>query len=253
MLNDIGRFRELPRWRRDFKSEWKKAMRTPIIMPLNKKYQPDIKHFICTCPHFVVSRFLLCKHLVRQFKPVNPKFFLEVTRNRCIPFWSHPSLKPLSSTVEGWPVHPEVPEIDGDNDVCMERYNRRNMVKNEVVDSNLEPEGEDDGDDDGDDALVDTWEDGDNVERKTCKEAMENNVQLIREFCDGLDYQLQFQDPRFLRTLEKEGGRFLKLARDCLRHERRYNSSQTASPTTWEGSTANTLFYRSCPRRDQQT
>jgi len=79
MLNEIGRFRELPKWRKDFKAAWKKAMRTPITIPLNERYQPDIRRFVCTCPQFVVSRFLICKHLVQQFHPVNPRFFLEVT------------------------------------------------------------------------------------------------------------------------------------------------------------------------------
>jgi len=79
MLNDIGRFRELPKWRKDFKAQWKKAIRTPITMPLNKRYQPDVKQFVCTCLQFIVSRFLICKHLVQQFHPVNLQFFLEVT------------------------------------------------------------------------------------------------------------------------------------------------------------------------------
>src|SRR6266702_5773630 len=100
MLNEIGRFREHPKWRKDFKAAWKKAMRTPITIPLNERYQPDIRRFICTCPQFVVSRFLICRHLVQQFHPVNPRFFLEVMRKQCSPFWSHPSLKPLSTAAE---------------------------------------------------------------------------------------------------------------------------------------------------------
>jgi hypothetical protein len=36
MMNDIGRFRELPLWRKDFKAAWKKAMKKPITMPLKK-------------------------------------------------------------------------------------------------------------------------------------------------------------------------------------------------------------------------
>jgi len=55
MLNDIGRFHELPKWRKDFKAQWKKAIRMPITMPLNERYQPDVKRFVCTCLQFVVS------------------------------------------------------------------------------------------------------------------------------------------------------------------------------------------------------
>ena len=42
VLNDIGRFCELPQWRKNFKSEWIKAMRTLITMPLNEKYKLDV-------------------------------------------------------------------------------------------------------------------------------------------------------------------------------------------------------------------
>jgi hypothetical protein len=116
MLNDIGRFRELPKWRKDFKAEWMKAMRTDIMMLLNERYCPDTKHFVCTCPRFVVSRFLLCKHLVQQFHPADPQFFLKVTRNRTLPFWSHPSLKPLAMATDARELNsndPAAAEGDG--------------------------------------------------------------------------------------------------------------------------------------------
>ena len=79
MLNDIGRFCELPKWQKDFKFDWLQAMRMPITMPINEKYHPNAKDFVCTCPRFAVSRFLLCKHVVQLFRLVNPRFFLEVT------------------------------------------------------------------------------------------------------------------------------------------------------------------------------
>jgi len=59
---------------------------------LHDKYRPDPQRWVCTCPHFVVSRFLICKHLVQSVCPVNPEFFFEVERNRSTPFYSHPGL-----------------------------------------------------------------------------------------------------------------------------------------------------------------
>ncbi|KAI9428697.1 hypothetical protein BJY52DRAFT_1133908 [Lactarius psammicola] len=119
------------------------------------------------------------------------------------------------------------------------------MAGNKIDDSNLES--------DDDDALIDTRENGDEFERKTCKEEMENHIHLIRDFCDGLEFQVKFQDPRFLRTLEKEGAGFFRLAQNCLSRERRQNSSRAASPSTWERSTVNALFYRSRPCHDRDT
>ncbi len=131
------------------------------------------------------------------------------------------------------------------NDKAVEVYNQLNMAANEIDDSN--PESDDD------DALIDTRENGDESEKKTYKEDMETHIRLIRDFCDGLEFQIKFQDPQFLRTLEKEGAGFLRLAQNCLSCERRLNSSRAASPSTWERSTANALFYRSRPCRDHNT
>jgi hypothetical protein len=144
------------------------------------------------------------------------------------------------ATADQW-LDTVVADGDGDNKRCVEVYNQWNMARNEIVDSNFESDDSDD--DNNNSTLVNTWEDGGNIERKTCKEEMENNIRLIRDFCNGLEYQVQYQDPRFLKTLEREGARFLRLARDCLSREKRLNSSRAASPVTWESSTSNTLFY----------
>ena len=210
MLNDIGRFRELPKWRKDFKFEWIKAMKTQITMPMNEKYRLDINRFVCTCPQFVVSRFLLCKHLVQQFCPVDPRFFLEVTRNCTLPFWSHPFLKPLATAANVTePKLTDCPKETDGNDVDPV-YNRLNLAAYAI--------------DDDDDGLIDTEGGGDNTEKNAVKEKMEDYIRIIRDFCDGLEYQLKFQDLRFLTTLEKDGAGFIRLAQNCLSRERQQNS-----------------------------
>ena len=50
---------------------------------------------------------------------------------------------------------------------------------------------------------------------------MRAHIKNLREFCDGLEYQLQFNDYRMLDVLEREGGSFLNLVEDCLRKEGR--------------------------------
>ena len=50
---------------------------------------------------------------------------------------------------------------------------------------------------------------------------MHAHIKNLREFCDGLEYQLQFNDYRMLDVLEREGGTFLNLVEDCLRKEGR--------------------------------
>ncbi|KDR78681.1 hypothetical protein GALMADRAFT_1262756 [Galerina marginata CBS 339.88] len=50
---------------------------------------------------------------------------------------------------------------------------------------------------------------------------MKAHIKNLREFCEGLEYQLQFNDYRMLDMLEQEGGSFLNLVADCLRKEGR--------------------------------
>ena len=260
MLIDVGRFRELPKWRKDFKADWKKAMETLITMPINDAWRPNAKRFVCTCPRFVVSRFLLCKHVVQLFHPVNPRFFLEVTRNRTLPFWSHHSLKPLIEDTDATEEdldHPLATGGDGDDNAWSWLNMAGQNFEDESDDGRNDNEGEgnegEGNEGEGDDGLVDTEERWANADKKTYKEKMENYIRIIRDFCDGLEYQVNFQDPRFLTTLEKDGAGFLRLTQNCLSRERRLNSSRAASPSTWEKSTANAMFYRARPTRDHAT
>src|SRR5882724_3377717 len=69
------------------------VLNTPITLPLNSKYRPDPKAWVCTCPYFVKSRFLVCKHLIQSVPTMLPTFFLEVTHHRTTPFWHHPALQ----------------------------------------------------------------------------------------------------------------------------------------------------------------
>ncbi|KAF8224163.1 hypothetical protein L208DRAFT_1107409, partial [Tricholoma matsutake] len=50
---------------------------------------------------------------------------------------------------------------------------------------------------------------------------MRRHIGLIRDFCDGLEFQLPFNDYRMLEALEREGEQFLRLVEDCLRKEGR--------------------------------
>jgi hypothetical protein len=54
---------------------------------------------------------------------------------------------------------------------------------------------------------------------------MRRHIALIRDFCDGLEYQLPFNDYRMLEALEREGGQFLRLVEDCLGKEGRLKAS----------------------------
>ncbi|KAI6042139.1 hypothetical protein EDC04DRAFT_2564610 [Pisolithus marmoratus] len=181
LLSDTGRFHELSSWQKKFKSQWQQASMTSITLPLSPKYHPDTHKWVCTCPQFIKSRFLVCKHLVQAMHPVSPTFFLEVARRGSI--------------------------------------GEREMSK-----------GEEDEEPDGN--MVDT----------AAVVKMDQQT-----FKDGLEYQIQFGDHQMLNTVEREGTLFIWLMENCLDHERRENSSHMRSPTTWDKTMANMMFYHSCP------
>ncbi|KAG1830000.1 hypothetical protein EV424DRAFT_1292985, partial [Suillus variegatus] len=56
-------------------------------------------------------------------------------------------------------------------------------------------------------------------------ERFEAHIRNLREFCDGLQYQIQFNDHRMLNAVEREGASFIRLMENCLDRERRENSS----------------------------
>ena len=92
----MGCYRKLPSWQKHFKREWKKLANTPIKMSINPKYWPDKLRWVCTCPYFVTSHFLVCKHLVQ---PVGPIW--------TTPFWLHPVLQ-----LEGYQISMNSPMAD---------------------------------------------------------------------------------------------------------------------------------------------
>jgi len=58
--------------------------------------------------------------------------------------------------------------------------------------------------DESDEDVVDT--EREMIGGKTFGERMTEHVTLLRDFADGLEYQLQFNDHRMLDRLEREGG-----------------------------------------------
>lgn len=235
LLTETGRYRELSSWRKGFKKQWRKLEKTPITLPLNDAYKPDVKRWVCTCPAFVVSRFLICKHLVQSMHHVPPVFFLEVKRYRNTPFWRHGALKPQD-------------ESSGEETETSAASGRGADEYNDDV--------EDDGGENDDDSEE---EDGDNAfethhNGHTFEETIGDEIDLILNFAKGLQHQVQYRDQRMLNTLQREGASFLRLARACMEKERRTNSTRSSTVATWEKSTSSAMFYRARPTVvDQRT
>lgn len=81
------------------------------------------------------------------------------------------------------------------------------------------------------------------------REEMREHVDLTRDFADCFKYhcQIQFGDTKTLEVLEREGSKFLHLARCCL--EKNVSTPQTASSDTWEVLTTVAMRFRPSPLR----
>ena len=190
LLKESARYLELLSWHKGFKKIWRKLEETPITIPINDAYRPKVNEWICTCPAFAVSRFLVCKHLIQRVQRVPPVFFLEADRFREPPFWRHKSLRPL------------------------EEYRDETLavavtIGGPVEESHKNPDFGDEGDEDdadGTDFDDEDEDDGNNGTHQhdgsTFEEAMTANIDLILDMAAGLKHQLQFQDQQLLNALQ---------------------------------------------------
>ncbi|KAJ7347419.1 hypothetical protein DFH08DRAFT_699484 [Mycena albidolilacea] len=238
ILTVSGRYRELPAWRQDFKRMWKKLGKKPITIPVNPAYKTDTKKLVCTCPSQSTNRFLLCKHIVQAVKPVPAVFFLEVRRQRTVPFWVHASLKPREDTAGD--ASSESPARVTEASGSLER----------AGDGDEDDSGDDGGDDGDDEEEEDVFVDMQKADEEnlTFEETLDQHIDTIIEFANGLKYQRRFRDQRMLQALERDGGAFLRLARACLTKEKRLKSTRGGkTPSTWETSTSAAMYYRARP------
>lgn len=58
--------RQTPSWFSDFKHEWKQLAMKSIADGAKGRHYTDFLRWVCSCPSFLGSRFLICKHLVHH-------------------------------------------------------------------------------------------------------------------------------------------------------------------------------------------
>ncbi|KAF5345219.1 hypothetical protein D9757_015315 [Collybiopsis confluens] len=221
IMTETGRYRNLASWRKAFKTEWKKLETRPISIPINDAYRPNPVQWVCGCPHFHKSRFLICKHLVQAVQEVPPVFFLQVTRNRTAPFWVHTSLRPKGEEPPKLTDDSSIdPDIDSFNILTQEHY--------AVVQE--------------DEELVDI-----EADFRTFDEEIDEQISLLRNFANGLEYQKQFKDQRFLDAYKREGNGMLQMMIRCLNRERQYNSTRSQNPRTWRAESSAVMLYKERP------
>jgi hypothetical protein len=76
-------------WRKAFKKQWKQLQSQPVEPTSIQRYQTNPTKWACACDAFLLSRFLICKHIIHCYDSIaDPaKFFSKVRRQRSSPFW----------------------------------------------------------------------------------------------------------------------------------------------------------------------
>ena len=81
--------RQYPHWWEEFKREWKKAGQRHFSTNSGENYYTSDALWVCSCPSFLQSRFLLCKHLVIAAGGCSKRLiYNEIRRGRERPFIS---------------------------------------------------------------------------------------------------------------------------------------------------------------------
>ena len=81
-------------WRKSFKQTWKQHQNQEISSQSLHRYQTDPVKWTCGCEAFLLSRFLLCKHIIHCYEESGDpmKFFGRICRQRTCPFWTDEQL-----------------------------------------------------------------------------------------------------------------------------------------------------------------
>lgn len=81
----------LASWRYTFKKDWTILSKKEVDPEARSIYHTDPYKWSCSCPSFLNSRFLICKHIVHCFEKMSTTnrvaFFDTVRRSRFPPFW----------------------------------------------------------------------------------------------------------------------------------------------------------------------
>ena len=76
-------------WRKCFQKEWKSCWNKELTPDSLTNNHTSPSTWTCGCKSFLLSRFLICKHIVHCYEDIEDpfKFFRCVQRNRSSPFW----------------------------------------------------------------------------------------------------------------------------------------------------------------------
>lgn len=238
-----SRTRGLSAWREAFRSEWRRCQVTQITLPLNPRYNPLPYKWVCTCPAFVKSRFLLCKHLVQAVNPVPEEFFAEINRERRCPIWRHPKLRPINPPGTGdlqTMAQPTMPLASAEGVVF-------DQVEGGEVGGPMDGEQEEHSEEDEEEQhlrdIVENMEEEHAVRCNTINEI----ASRLHELADMLQYNAPFADHHVVELVTRKTATALDLQDKIKNKENKMNATTGTKISTFSSTFAEVMFVRTRP------
>ena len=156
---------------------------------------------------------------------VNPEFFFKVERNRTTPFYSHPSLV-------------ELPPNGGTSDDEDDNGQRSQPALLSLGPTLLTMPFN----------ILPPYEDLNPDQRLTMAEVLtrlQNEASIF--FNEIMPSQIQYSDPWWLSTLERECSGFFCLFRTLVNLENQIKSTRSDAPRTWDPKISDGMYYRPQP------
>lgn len=244
-----GRNRHRAAWRKAFLKDWRRCEVTAITDPDDDTYNPLPYRWVCACPAFVKSRFLICKHLVQAVHRVPTLFFRQVSRERSFPIWRHPDLRPLSPPALGdfQELAKSSPGVAVDGKGVMVQATAGDHSDDDLFDDDgggSNASGADENDEwDMDD---DETESESNIKGRA--KEMTDIALLLRDLADAIDYNAPFADPRALALFTRETKSSVNLVKGIRKKEKSVRSKSASNPATFAPAHSQLLFVRTRPR-----
>jgi hypothetical protein len=183
--------RSFPSWWQAFKKDWNKAKSADIMPNMDKKYHVDVANWICSCPVYVNSRYLLCKHLIAKKEKDFWPTFSETTRRHDYPFIFFGNNKPptISQRNNPWRM------------INMTIIEENSFIENPVIESHYSENSRD----------ISTI-----VFEKKMEERQEKYSQYEKKFEKALElYKREMDNDNFVKNFDILLRPFIKAVNEC--------------------------------------
>ena len=240
-ITNTVRSRGLAAWRQALHMEWRRCESMKITLPLNARYNPLPYKWVCTCPAFFHSRWLVCKHLVQSVDKVPENFFVEVNHERRCPIWCHPSLRPVNGPGPGDLPTTVLPSAPLASAICIDLTRVQEGEVGGAMDGETDDRTEEDND--ADDSFADMQEE--EIQRRVQDMCLWASTMF--QMAEQLNDNSPYADQQVYDQIVLIIGPIIQLSNKICEKENATNSSAGTSLMTWSAAFAGIMTWQTRP------